>query len=33
MDMDQLFGRCICGSRQVQCIAGEELLIKEMELL
>lgn len=33
MDMDQVFARCICGSRQVQCIAGEELLIKEMELI
>jgi hydrogenase nickel incorporation protein HypA/HybF len=23
MDMDQVFARCICGSRQVQCIAGK----------
>jgi hydrogenase nickel incorporation protein HypA/HybF len=33
MVLDQVFGRCICGSRQVQCISGEELNIKEMELL
>src|SRR5689334_20626777 len=33
MPLTQVFGRCSCGSRQVQCIAGEELLIKEMELL
>jgi hydrogenase nickel incorporation protein HypA/HybF len=32
MTLDQPFGRCICGSRQVQCIAGEELNIHEMEL-
>jgi hydrogenase nickel incorporation protein HypA/HybF len=33
MALEQVFGRCTCGSRQVQCIAGEELKIKEMELL
>jgi hydrogenase nickel incorporation protein HypA/HybF len=32
MALDQPFGVCICGSRQIQCIAGEELTIKEMEL-
>jgi hydrogenase nickel incorporation protein HypA/HybF len=31
--MERPFGLCICGSRQLECIAGEELLIKEMELL
>jgi hydrogenase nickel incorporation protein HypA/HybF len=33
MVLDQVFGHCICGSRQVQCIAGEDMTIKEMELL
>ena len=33
MAIQQVFGRCACGSRQVQCIAGEELKIKEMEVL
>jgi hydrogenase nickel incorporation protein HypA/HybF len=29
----QLFGRCsACGSSQIQCIAGQEMKIKEMEL-
>ena len=32
MEMERVFGRCTCGSRQIQCIAGEELNIKEMEL-
>jgi hydrogenase nickel incorporation protein HypA/HybF len=26
------FGRCSCGSVQIQCIAGEEMKIKEMEI-
>jgi len=30
--LEQLFGRCACGSRQIRCIAGEEMKIKEMEL-
>jgi len=30
--LEQLFGRCVCGSRQIRCIAGEEMKIKEMEL-
>jgi hydrogenase nickel incorporation protein HypA/HybF len=33
VSMERPFGLCICGSRQLECIAGEELLIKEMELL
>jgi hydrogenase nickel incorporation protein HypA/HybF len=33
MSMERPFGLCVCGSRQLECIAGEELLIKEMELL
>ena len=32
MAMEQIFGRYSCGSRQIQCIAGEELNIKEMEI-
>jgi hydrogenase nickel incorporation protein HypA/HybF len=31
--LTQLFGRCSCGSRKITCIAGEEMKIKEMELL
>ena len=26
------YGTCHCGSRQVSCVSGEELLIHEMEL-
>ncbi len=33
LELHQLFGRCACGSRQIKCIAGEEMKIKEMELL
>jgi len=32
-DSDELFGACDCGSRNCECIAGEELKIKEMELV
>lgn len=32
MALQQVFGQCFCGSRQIECIAGEELNIKEMEL-
>lgn len=28
--LEQLFGRCECGSNSIDCIAGEELNIKEM---
>ncbi len=31
-DLDQPFGQCACGSRRIECIAGEEMTIKEMEL-
>lgn len=27
-----LYGQCVCGSSDMQCIAGEELLISEIEL-
>ena len=30
--LEQPFGRCPCGSRQIECVAGEEMKIKEMEL-
>ncbi|WP_372779587.1 hydrogenase maturation nickel metallochaperone HypA [Litorivivens sp.] len=26
------FGRCQCGSRNLRCVAGDELLVHEMEL-
>jgi len=32
-DSDELFGVCDCGSMNCECIAGEELKIKEMELV
>ncbi|MEM9387289.1 MAG: hydrogenase maturation nickel metallochaperone HypA [Pseudomonadota bacterium] len=31
--LDKPFGQCICGSRQIACIAGEEMKIKEMETI
>ncbi len=30
--MDQPFGRCECGSVRLECIGGQELKIKEMEV-
>ena len=30
MKLEHLFGRCVCGSNNIDCIAGEELNIKEM---
>ena len=30
--LDQLFGRCGCGSANLELVAGEELKIKEMEV-
>jgi hydrogenase nickel incorporation protein HypA/HybF len=30
--LDKPFGLCPCGSRLIQCVAGEEMKIKEMEL-
>ena len=32
-ELTQLFGRCACGSNQLEPIAGQEMKIKEMELL
>jgi hydrogenase nickel incorporation protein HypA/HybF len=32
IELEQLFGRCSCGSQHITCIAGEELKIKEMEV-
>ena len=32
LPLTQPAGRCACGSRDVRCIAGEELNIKEMEV-
>ena len=32
-EIEQLFGRCKCGSNHIQCIAGEEMKIKEMEAI
>lgn len=26
------YGRCACGSTQIRCIAGEELLIRDLEV-
>jgi hydrogenase nickel incorporation protein HypA/HybF len=31
--LDDLLTACACGSHDLQCIAGEDLRIKEMELL
>jgi hydrogenase nickel incorporation protein HypA/HybF len=30
MALEQLFGHCECGSNEIDCIAGQELKIKEM---
>jgi hydrogenase nickel incorporation protein HypA/HybF len=30
--LEKPFGRCICGSRELKIIAGEELKIKEIEV-
>ncbi|MBL4682270.1 MAG: hydrogenase maturation nickel metallochaperone HypA [Pseudomonadales bacterium] len=32
MVLTQLAGHCRCGSRNLTCIAGEELNVKEMEI-
>ena len=32
IELDQPFGRCDCGSVRIECIGGEELKIKEMEV-
>lgn len=31
--IDQPFGQCDCGSRYIHCIAGQEMKIKEMEVM
>ena len=33
MLLDQLFAECACGSFRIECVAGEELRIKEMEIV
>lgn len=33
IDLDDLLQPCGCGSYDLTCLAGEELLIKEMELI
>ena len=32
MELEQIIGKCNCGSNQIKCIAGEEMKIKEMEV-
>jgi hydrogenase nickel incorporation protein HypA/HybF len=32
-EIEQLFGRCTCGSNDIKCISGEEMKIKEMEMV
>ena len=32
-EIDQPFGTCACGSNQIWCIAGQEMKIKEMEII
>ena len=32
-EIEQLFGRCECGSNSIRCIRGEEMKIKEMEVI
>ncbi len=31
--IEKAFGICACGSRHIQCIAGKEMKIKEMEVM
>jgi hydrogenase nickel incorporation protein HypA/HybF len=33
VDLEQLFGRCECGSTDLEVTGGEELKIKQMEVL
>jgi hydrogenase nickel incorporation protein HypA/HybF len=33
VQLDQPFGRCACGSSDLDWLSGEELLIKEMEVV
>lgn len=32
IQLEHVYGQCVCGCRHIQCIAGEELMIKEMEV-
>ncbi len=32
VELKQLVGRCLCGSNDLEIIAGEELKVKEMEV-
>lgn len=32
MPLENLFGQCACGSRNIRCTHGQELNIKEMEI-
>lgn len=32
VELSQLFGRCVCGSNDLQIITGEELKVKEIEV-
>lgn len=32
VQLEQVYGQCDCGCRDIQCIAGEELMIREMEV-
>jgi hydrogenase nickel incorporation protein HypA/HybF len=31
-EITSLFGMCVCGATDLDCIAGDELRIKEMEM-
>lgn len=33
INLELPYGQCECGSRQITCIAGEELKIREMEVV
>jgi hydrogenase nickel incorporation protein HypA/HybF len=33
LTLEHLFGLCECGSRSIECIAGRELNIKELEVV
>ncbi len=33
IELEQPFGQCHCGCRRITCIAGDEMKIREMEIL
>ncbi|MAT51040.1 MAG: hydrogenase maturation nickel metallochaperone HypA [Nevskiales bacterium] len=33
IELEQPFGQCECGSRRITCIAGDEMKIREMEVM